>query len=1097
MEELLYYKCIHLAEFELYRRDQSFPDNREVAAYNNTTTLSHPQHQYRSSIDYANLNDQQMSSPQDATIGQDSRSLYYKEATTAKLSITSGPSPQGNRLSSDNQYSYLVSQSEPGLRFQSYPAQQMMSSNPSRKDIAEISSVQSRTSLNSLPPYSSSAPHTMYDQNFIQTQPISSQFSKTVTSSLRFAGDGRPAPDRSSFPKDPFKDSMTQSWYVSEPPEIIFEHSIEQELAADTLNNSQRLPAPSKAPAKRQSSLRKEKDTPSRNVAFEIAEDQQKKPNATSSKGQTPLKREKASTQTTPVTSQSKASMNRNNSATLSQNKVFQKISEKISRKQSTSSTLAQSYARNEESQRQRVDTTNQSFSQSQTAEKRVEKSNQSIYQERKKPVVAITKVNEALKKKILEWLFSITFLKDSAKDLEKKLPKICKNGVIFADLINRLEGKNDTIKGITRHPETKTQINVNYSKTFSYLRQQQKMNPRYLWAEEYLMEGNDDVFWGLLFDIWCFYSQKVSPYDPRYKESKSGGHDHSTSKMFRSEQSTMSAFQKDPYEESLYVSNKPKKLMVSPPRNNVSTMTQDYSAIYVKDSTMGSPTQTRRMSPKSSKSRQRLATEPNHDSDSKILSASKLMTEPRDNLRLASPKGSTKSQILNSSLSSRFFNAEKSGFQDEKPTDYVPIKASHENIITFDMQQDVEIWLEQIGLSSYLHRRDSSLFKDPFRNGVLLATVVGKIENEKLPAFYPHPETIEQCRKKIYSALELLRRKKTPIPYRFSKQEEAILQGDYNVTWGLLYSLMKISREKQHLETTYHSLLRSPSKSISQDFSGKILPYSEEEIRRLEMSILDWVIKLGLFGESHEVPLTFEELEVQLRNGALLCELIELVTQTKVVAYSKKPKNEAQIIGNIRRGLEVLRVNKNMSQKHTWKEKELHKGSKYYLLGLLEDLHRLFDGLPPRTDPNYYSDGPYYGENEEKYYSSARGNTQSPFGSFVEKRGLGTETIQNENSPSRSFINQTHQTADFAKIALKIQPDAPISLLDMNQSPINLVDYSSVPTSKVYDDASLSQSRTGFFQDSKSVAYSSNGFERNRYNNTEVKVNFNKLIFP
>ena len=46
---------------------------------------------------------------------------------------------------------------------------------------------------------------------------------------------------------------------------------------------------------------------------------------------------------------------------------------------------------------------------------------------------------------------------------MERKLPKICRNGAIFFDLINRLEGKEDTIRGLYRNPKNQTQINANY----------------------------------------------------------------------------------------------------------------------------------------------------------------------------------------------------------------------------------------------------------------------------------------------------------------------------------------------------------------------------------------------------------------------------------------------------------------------------------------------------------------------------------------------------------------------------------------------------------------------------------------------------------
>lgn len=42
-------------------------------------------------------------------------------------------------------------------------------------------------------------------------------------------------------------------------------------------------------------------------------------------------------------------------------------------------------------------------------------------------------------------------------------------------------------------------------------------MNPRYLfYSEEYLMEGDADIFWGFLDDLWHLFHNRQSPNDPR-----------------------------------------------------------------------------------------------------------------------------------------------------------------------------------------------------------------------------------------------------------------------------------------------------------------------------------------------------------------------------------------------------------------------------------------------------------------------------------------------------------------------------------------------------------------------------------------------------
>ena len=64
--------------------------------------------------------------------------------------------------------------------------------------------------------------------------------------------------------------------------------------------------------------------------------------------------------------------------------------------------------------------------------------------------------------------------------------------------------------------------MKTNYIKIFTYLKQFERMNPRYLWADTELINGNYDVFYGLLDDIWHLTYNKISIYDKRSKNKNS-----------------------------------------------------------------------------------------------------------------------------------------------------------------------------------------------------------------------------------------------------------------------------------------------------------------------------------------------------------------------------------------------------------------------------------------------------------------------------------------------------------------------------------------------------------------------------------------------
>ena len=66
---------------------------------------------------------------------------------------------------------------------------------------------------------------------------------------------------------------------------------------------------------------------------------------------------------------------------------------------------------------------------------------------------------------------------------LLQDLPKFCRNGVLFGDLLNRLAGRDEVIKGIHRTPKNMTAISANYDKVLGYLKEFPRFSSRYLWA--------------------------------------------------------------------------------------------------------------------------------------------------------------------------------------------------------------------------------------------------------------------------------------------------------------------------------------------------------------------------------------------------------------------------------------------------------------------------------------------------------------------------------------------------------------------------------------------------------------------------------------
>ena len=124
------------------------------------------------------------------------------------------------------------------------------------------------------------------------------------------------------------------------------------------------------------------------------------------------------------------------------------------------------------------------------------------------------TKINDSIsqniKTKVYYWLIDIGIIKEKKIKIDD-LPLLCINGVLFCDLINRCEGKNEIIKGIIRKTKTKSDIQVNINKVLEYLRSIERFSSRHLWNNTEIARGDRKIIWELLEDICNYYSKNFS----------------------------------------------------------------------------------------------------------------------------------------------------------------------------------------------------------------------------------------------------------------------------------------------------------------------------------------------------------------------------------------------------------------------------------------------------------------------------------------------------------------------------------------------------------------------------------------------------------
>lgn len=461
--------------------------------------------------------------------------------------------------------------------------------------------------------------------------------------------------------------------------------------------------------------------------------------------------------------------------------------------------------------------------------------------------------VPESVQEGLIGWVESLDMVKKGALT-PHLLVSFSRTGVFLCDLINRLEGRKEALKGVQRNPKNNTAAYANVTKALEFLKGFPKVNSRYLWSGQKVIEGNENVIWGLLEDIKTLYSGKT----------KDQG--------------------KSPI--------KAPKPPLLPPKPS-SAYTQPSAATKIQE-----------------------------------------LSLPHSFLQ-------AKSSVLRSYANS----ARSRSPMARAPSVRTPRKAEEhvevpEVCVTDDVIEMVEEWLSALGLEYLLGFEVSSVTEDPLKNGTLLCELVSLLERTHI-RHQAAPRSEKAVRENIEKALDILREKRPGVPYGLLLAGKRLAQGDTKLMWALLWGLM----------SAY------PNAGVSHTSE---LPYGAVATKRLEASLLHWLHSTNVL---NRLPTSLHEVIPQIKNGTLVIALVNKLVPRACLEVVDNPRTEVGCQQTLHKALEVLQRVAKMSQKWTWKEKDLLRGDTAATLGLLEDLHRFADGLPARKrGAAYHSDGPYLG---------------------------------------------------------------------------------------------------------------------------------------
>eukprot|EP00826_Nyctotherus_ovalis_P052532 TRINITY_DN6674_c0_g2_i1.p1 TRINITY_DN6674_c0_g2~~TRINITY_DN6674_c0_g2_i1.p1 ORF type:complete len:373 (+),score=53.81 TRINITY_DN6674_c0_g2_i1:710-1828(+) len=192
-------------------------------------------------------------------------------------------------------------------------------------------------------------------------------------------------------------------------------------------------------------------------------------------------------------------------------------------------------------------------------------------------------------------------------------------------------------------------------------------------------------------------------------------------------------------------------------------------------------------------------------------------------------------------------------------------------------------------------------------------------------------------------------------------------------------------------------------------------------ELRNLEVKAISWLQEMGIIMSGSD--LTLKDIEKDVRNGTILCELANVMSKTKIKMYNS-PKTDSAALYNIRKAFDVFRKLPRISHKHLWSEREVYNGDIAKILHLLNDLH------------NYHENSSATHTKREitstltRYYTSERFGTENSCNegynelSFREhkvgKSEASVKTISNSPLTNAFEINTFTKTEDQASNQLQ-----------------------------------------------------------------------------
>jgi hypothetical protein len=314
----------------------------------------------------------------------------------------------------------------------------------------------------------------------------------------------------------------------------------------------------------------------------------------------------------------------------------------------------------------------------------------------------------------------------------------------------------------------------------------------------------------------------------------------------------------------------------------------------------------------------------------------------------------------------------------------------------------------------------NAGLLQDPLRNGTLLCALVERLDPRcKLRGVAREPDSVDAAVANVEIAFSELRRLSSKNAEWFSSDmAHDIVRGRQDLLWGLLVRVtgpLGVASDDEQIVSPKSPRRSSGDATTTATAAAAgwcVGPYTVAQTRLLEVSLVQWVHSLGYLPMPSDGGTQWtadEALDTMLRgcsDGTLLCDLTAKICGEQIPGVTRRPRIAAAQLGNISKAFDVLRRRKIVDTQHLRCEEDVRTSVRGAVLGLLEAMHRAYDGVP-RSKQRLSNEGehePYLGKDGarglEAYAKSLEASVRATHSMLEE---AGTATSERSTTPTRS----------------------------------------------------------------------------------------------